>query len=123
MLVSKCSAWSTPALCALRSWHWLKIQAICRRHCRAAARHEFAPPEGRDTVNASAPPACHAGVGDVLVGLIAGLPAQGMSAWEETEAAAGLDRQAAAIAGPGLLAEGIPSAHPAVFAEAAAKRV
>lgn len=66
----------------------------------------IASPDGRVAINASAPPWLGtAGAGDVLAGLIGGLLAQGMPAWEATCAAAYLHGRAAVLAGQGLVAE------------------
>jgi hydroxyethylthiazole kinase-like uncharacterized protein yjeF len=65
-----------------------------------------ASPDGRVAINGSAPPwLATAGAGDVLAGLIAGLLAQAMPAWEATCAAAYLHGRAAVLAGQGLVVE------------------
>ena len=78
--------------------------------------------DGRVAINDSAPPwLATAGAGDVLSGLIAGLLAQGMEAWQATCAGVWLHGRAAAAAGPGLIAEDLSPALPEAFA--AAERV
>lgn len=76
----------------------------------------IADPEGRVVVNTNGPAAlATAGSGDVLSGLIAGLMAQGLPAFESACAGAWLHGEAARAFGPGLLADDLPEQLPAVL--------
>ncbi len=81
----------------------------------------IAAPDGRAAINATGSPAlATAGSGDVLAGLIAGLLAQGMPAFEAGCAAVWLHGLAGERLGMGLIADDLPEAIPALLRDALA---
>jgi ADP-dependent NAD(P)H-hydrate dehydratase / NAD(P)H-hydrate epimerase len=77
----------------------------------------IAAADGRATINTGAPPdLATAGSGDVLSGMVLGLLAQGMPAFEAACAAAWMHGRSAACFGAGLIAEDIIDGIPTVLA-------
>jgi NAD(P)H-hydrate repair Nnr-like enzyme with NAD(P)H-hydrate dehydratase domain len=75
-----------------------------------------ASPDGRATIAANAPPwLATAGSGDVLSGMICGMLAQGVPAFEAASIGVWMHGEAGHEAGPGLIAEDLPEVLPAVI--------
>lgn len=78
----------------------------------------IAAPDGRAAINVGAPPdLATAGSGDVLAGMILGLLAQRMPAFEAAAAAAWLHGRCGAAHGPGLIAEDLAAELPRLLTE------
>jgi ADP-dependent NAD(P)H-hydrate dehydratase / NAD(P)H-hydrate epimerase len=79
-----------------------------------------AAPDGRASINVTSSPwLATAGTGDVLAGMVLGLLAQTMDAFEGVSTAVWMHGRAAQSFGPGLISEDLPDMLPAVLRELA----